>query len=155
VAVVTRKEIGDNGSTRVIFGEIRGKYPSFFGDAMQHKDCAMFVQTLLHSATIAHQLHLSSKSYSEHKALAKYYENIEDVVDALVESYQGKYGLIESYPTNYHNSGNKSALAYMESLQKFVGEARGSLPQDSELQNEIDNIVNLINSTVYKLKFLR
>ena len=122
---------------------------------MQHKDCAMFVQTLLHSATIAHQLHLSSKSYSEHKALAKYYENIEDVVDALVESYQGKYGLIESYPTNYHNSGNKSALAYMESLQKFVGEARGSLPQDSELQNEIDNIVNLINSSVYKLKFLR
>ena len=50
---------------------------------MQHQDCAMFVQTLLHSATIAHQLHLSSKSYSEHKALAKYYENIEDIVDAL------------------------------------------------------------------------
>ena len=42
----------------------------------------------------------------------------------------------------------------MESLQKFVGEARGSLPQDPELQNEIDNIANLLNSTVYKLKFL-
>jgi hypothetical protein len=42
----------------------------------------------------------------------------------------------------------------MESLQKFVAEARGSLPKDSELQNEIDNIANLINSTVYKLKFL-
>jgi Family of unknown function (DUF5856) len=122
---------------------------------MNHQDCAMFVQTLLHSATIAHQLHLSSKSYSEHKALQKYYENIEDVVDALVESYQGKYGLIESYPTNYHNAGNKTPIAYMESLQKFVAEARGSLPQDSELQNEIDNIANLINSTVYKLRFLK
>ena len=43
----------------------------------------------------------------------------------------------------------------MESLQKFVGEARSSLPQDPELQNEIDNIANLLNSTVYKLKFLR
>jgi hypothetical protein len=80
---------------------------------------------------------------------------VPDLVDVLVESYQGKFGLIDSYPTNYHNSANKSALAYMESLQKFVGEARGSLPQDSELQNEIDNIANLLNSTVYKLKFLR
>ncbi len=115
----------------------------------------MFVQTLLHSATIAHQLHLSSKSYSEHKALQGYYEEIPDLVDVLVESYQGKFGLIDSYPTNYHNSGNKNALVYMESLQKFVNEARGSLPQDSELQNEIDNIANLLNSTVYKLKFLR
>jgi hypothetical protein len=56
--------------------------------------------------------------------------------------------------TNYHNAGRKTPLAYMESLQKFVAEARGSLPKDSELQNEIDNIANLINSTVYKLKFL-
>ncbi len=122
---------------------------------MQHQDCAMFVQTLLHSATIAHQLHLSSKSYSEHKALQGFYEGIPDLTDAVVESYQGKYGLIESYPTNYHNAGKKNALAYIESLQKFVAEARGSLPQDSELQNEIDNIANLINSTVYKLRFLK
>lgn len=122
---------------------------------MQHQDCAMFVQTLLHSATIAHQLHLSSKSYSEHKALQGFYEEVPDLVDTLTESYQGKYGLIDSYPTNYHNSGGKNALAYMESLQKFVQEARGSLPQDSELQNEIDNIANLINSTVYKIKFLK
>ena len=122
---------------------------------MQHQDCAMFVQTLLHSATIAHQLHLQSRSYSEHKALGGFYEEIPDLVDALTESYQGKYGLIEDYPTNYHNAGRKNALAYMESLQKFVAEARGSLPQDSELQNEVDNIANLINSTVYKLRFLK
>lgn len=122
---------------------------------MQHQDCAMFVQTLLHSATIAHQLHLQSKSYSEHQALGGFYEEIPDLVDALTESYQGKYGLIEDYPTNYHNAGRKNALAYMESLQKFVAEARGSLPQDSELQNEVDNIANLINSTVYKLRFLK
>ena len=29
VAIATRKETGDNGLTRVIFGEIRGKYPPF------------------------------------------------------------------------------------------------------------------------------
>jgi hypothetical protein len=29
------------------------------------------------------------------------------------------------------------------------------MPQDSEIQNEIDNISNLLNQTVYKLKFLK
>jgi hypothetical protein len=43
----------------------------------------------------------------------------------------------------------------MESLQSFVTEARQDLPQDSELQNIIDEIADLINSTTYKLKFLK
>jgi hypothetical protein len=32
---------------------------------------------------------------------------------------------------------------------------RENLPQDSEIQNEIDNIATLLNQTVYKLKFLK
>ena len=118
------------------------------------KDCAMFALTLLHSATNTHLQHLKTTSYSVHKALQKYYEAIPDMVDAVVESYQGKYGVITDYPNAYHPA-NKEPLPYMESLQKFVQEARGALPQDSELQNEIDNIQNLINSTVYKLKTLK
>jgi hypothetical protein len=43
----------------------------------------------------------------------------------------------------------------MESLQNFVKEARQDLPQDSELQNIIDEIADLINTTTYKLKFLK
>jgi hypothetical protein len=43
----------------------------------------------------------------------------------------------------------------MESLQNFVKEARQDLPQDSELQNIIDEIADLINTTAYKLKFLK
>jgi hypothetical protein len=43
----------------------------------------------------------------------------------------------------------------MESLQNFVKEARQDLPQDPELQNIIDEIAGLINSTAYKLKFLK
>ena len=121
------------------------------------QDCAMFALTLLHSATNTHLQHLKVTgvgSYAAHKALQGYYEAIPDLVDAVVESYQGKYGLITDYPNSYHPAP-KDPLAYMESLQKFVGEARGSLPQDSELQNEVDNIANLINSTVYKLRNLK
>jgi hypothetical protein len=39
-------------------------------------------------------------------------------------------------------------------MQQFVDEAREDLPQESEIQNIIDEISQLIDSTLYKLKFL-
>lgn len=117
------------------------------------ENCSLFVATLLHSATNTHFFHWSTDSYAKHKALGKYYEGIVPLVDTLVESYMGKYGKLTSFPTAYHQP--KDPLKYMESLQNFVTDARQDLPQDSELQNAIDEIADLINSTTYKLKFLK
>jgi hypothetical protein len=108
---------------------------------------------MLHSATNTHFFHWSTDSYSKHKALAKYYDSIIDLTDAFAESYMGKYGKFTSFPSVYHQP--KDPIRYMESLQSFVAEARNDLPQDSELQNIIDEISDLINSTTYKLKFLK
>ena len=52
---------------------------------------------LMHSRTQAHVFHLGVNgpgAFAAHKALQKYYESIVDLLDGLVESYQGKYGLI-------------------------------------------------------------
>jgi len=117
------------------------------------ENCALFLATLLHSATNTHFFHFTTDSYAKHKALAKYYEGIVDLVDQLAESYMGKYGKLTAFPSVYHQP--KDPLKYMESLQNFVADARQDLPQDSELQNTIDEIADLINSTVYKLKFLK
>jgi DNA-binding ferritin-like protein len=117
------------------------------------ENCALFLATLLHSATNTHFFHWSTDSYAKHKALAKYYDSIIDLTDAFAESYMGKYGKFNSFPSVYHQP--KDPIRYMESLQSFVKEARQDLPQDSELQNIIDEIAGLINSTTYKLKFLK
>jgi len=117
------------------------------------ENCALFLATLLHSATNTHFFHFTTDSYAKHKALAKYYEGIVDLVDQLAESYMGKYGKLTAFPSVYHQP--KDPLKYMESLQNFVADARQDLPQDSELQNTIDEIADLINSTTYKLKFLK
>jgi hypothetical protein len=85
--------------------------------------------------------------------LAKYYDSIVGLVDTLAESYMGKYGNLTTFPSVYHQP--KDPIKYMESLQNFVADARQDLPQDSELQNIIDEIADLINSTTYKLKFLK
>jgi len=65
----------------------------------------------------------------------------------------GKYGKFTSFPSVYHQP--KEPVKYLESLQAFVADARQDLPQDSEIQNLIDSIADLINTTAYKLKFLK
>lgn len=111
-----------------------------------------FVLTLLHSVTNAHILHFQTKSYSEHVALGAYYTEVEELVDSFVEAYQGCHGIIDDYEKYYLLP--TPPLKYMTSLSKYVEDERKRLPQDSELQNIIDEIAQLIDSTIYKLKFL-
>jgi hypothetical protein len=121
-----------------------------------NKEFIKLISYLLHSSTQVHIFHLQTKSYAEHKALNKYYDSIVGLVDTLVESFQGKYDIINSYENyalnNYENIAN--TIKYFKALLKTVEDLRGSVKEDSNLQNEIDNIVTLITSTLYKLRFL-
>ena len=116
-----------------------------------------FVGTMLHSAVITHIMHLSVKgtgSYAKHKALQEYYEGIPDLVDTVAESIMGCYGeIITGYPAMY-GSKESDPLSLMLSLRDYVVSARTEMPQESQIQNEIDNIATLIDSTLYKLRFL-
>lgn len=113
------------------------------------------VSYLMHSRTQAHMFHLQTTSFAEHKALNDYYDEIVDLVDGFVESYQGKYGIINSYVSfslmNYTNK--QQVIQYFEALCMTVNTLREDIT-DSYLQNQIDEIIALINSTLYKLKCL-
>ena len=117
---------------------------------MSQKAAAEFTVNLLHSATVTHLMHLQTKSYSKHVALGDYYEGIVDLVDSWVEAYQGTHGVIENYP-NPHGI-YKDPLAYIDGLCSYVEEKRKSLPDDTMLQNIVDEIVQLLDTTIYKLK---
>lgn len=130
-------------------------HASGFKEQIMDKTIGIFISTLLHSATLTHLMHFKSKSYSEHVALGAYYDAIPDLVDGLVESIQGAYEMIiEPYPSMF-GTGDAEPLQYMISLRNYVRDYREQMPQDSEIQNEIDNVANLLNQTVYKLKFLK
>jgi DNA-binding ferritin-like protein len=118
-----------------------------------NENMAMFAATMLHSATNTHFFHWSTDSYSKHKALGNYYDEVIDLVDDLVEAYMGCYSKITTFPSVYHMP--KEPVAYMESLKTFVDDARKDLPQETQLQNIIDEIAQLIDSTIYKLKNLK
>jgi hypothetical protein len=117
--------------------------------------CDMVCQ-LLHSQTQVHIFHLGTKSYSEHKALQGYYEGIDALVDGVIESYQGKYGLLTNYKSfkNQSYKNKNQVLKYFTGLLNMVEEKRDCC-DDSFIQNQIDTIQELAYSTIYKLKFLQ
>jgi hypothetical protein len=116
----------------------------------------VMISKLFHSRNQVHVFHLQTKSFAEHKALNDYYDDVVDIIDGLVESYQGKYDILTSYESykilNYES--NDQLLKYFKELESNVEVNRKTI-KDSYLQNQIDNAVELINSTIYKLKFLK
>ena len=118
---------------------------------MSHQSAGIFVSALLHSSTVAHFLHLSTKSYAEHKALGHYYEDILDLADKWAEAYQGHHGLIPLSDYIDDFKVQKDPKAYMSGLLKFAQGMRNELPDDPDLQNIHDEIVGLIAATLYKL----
>jgi hypothetical protein len=110
-----------------------------------------------HSRTQTHIFHLGVTgpgSYSMHKALNKYYDGILDLMDELLEAYQGKYGIITFKPVNGldTDASKENIIAYFDKLIKFLETERQTEQlKDSWIQNELDNIAKLLYTTKYKL----
>lgn len=112
-----------------------------------------FFLKLLHAATNGHLLHLQTKSYSEHKALQKYYEGLPDLVDSIIEEWQGAYQMIVEYPAIYETP-NSDALTEVTAVRDFLVKNRAIVGDYSSIQNSVDNLMSLLDSTVYRLTFL-
>lgn len=119
-------------------------------------DYAEMISLLLHSRTQAHVLHLQTESYPEHMALNGYYDEIGGIIDGLVESYQGKYGIIKGYKSYdlVEYKSTDSTVKYLKDICSKVEKLRNCC-KDSYIQNQIDTACELINSTLYKLRFLK
>lgn len=113
-----------------------------------------FIGTLMQSRNQAHIYHLQTNSFAQHKALQGYYKGIVDLIDGLVESYQGRYGILRGYKMAGTIKEDDNPTMYFEGLCKFVEAIRTQIPQDSYIQNQVDEVVDLIESTKYMLKFL-
>lgn len=119
---------------------------------------ADFISTLLESRNQAHIFHWQTQGEgadARHRALEFYYDGIVDLMDGLVESYQGRYGILRGYKGNAEFLEDQSELKYIEALCMYVEKNRSALPQDSYIQNQVDEVVKLIEETKYKLINLR
>ena len=113
-----------------------------------------FANALLHSQIQIHVYHLQTKSYSQHKALEIFYKKIENLLDQYIETFQGKYGILENYKAIDLDNNSKNCVEYLKGLQKINNKTKIGY-QDSDLDNIKDEINELINRTIYKLEYLR
>ena len=98
--------------------------------------------------------HLRTAKYGKHVALNDFYEELHDLVDALIEGYMGATGKKIKGFDNIIQSKNMNTLAYLQELKKICKQGYDLLDENEELEGLLDDIVNLINSTLYKVKEL-
>ena len=116
---------------------------------------ADFIGLFFLARDVTHSVHLNTRSYSKHKALQKFYENIIDLADSFAETYQGRYGLLG--PISLMSAKKTSnVIEFLENQLAEIESVRYDVcdKDDAPLQNLIDGIIELYLSTLYKLRFL-
>jgi DNA-binding ferritin-like protein len=123
------------------------------------KDVSNFFSKLFESREMAHVYHLQVRgdegSFARHEALDEYYEEVLEIIDDVIEVYQGQYGIVENYDV-IDTSGTKSKepVDYFEELAEYVKHARKCITnEDTHTHSLLDDIVVLIYKTLYRLKF--
>lgn len=110
--------------------------------------------TLQMSVVAGWRKHLKSAKYGKHIALQEFYEEMPDKVDALIEGWMGAHGKKVGAFQNVLTSSNMNTLKYLQELKRICKEGYMLLDDNEELKGLMDDIVNLINSTLYKVKEL-
>lgn len=114
------------------------------------------IAELLHGATKTHFTHLKTTSFAAHCALGEFYEAIPALADAVAEQYQGVTEKLLEFPSVNVAPINtpQEAITYLREVYYMV-QAAQDMCSYSEIINELDVIKSQINSTKYKLIFLK
>lgn len=122
---------------------------------MKAQGIGEFFSTLLYSVSDTHKDHLSTGKYSDHKALNDFYDDAPEIIDEVVEIYQGIYGKVKIGEPDIKSDGD--SVKYLEELREYTISSRDELvdPKDTELVSKIDDFLSLIDTTLYKLKELK
>lgn len=110
--------------------------------------------TLQQSVVSAWRKHLRTAKYAKHIALNEFYEEMPEKVDALIEAWMGANGRkIKSFD-NLLASKNMNTLVYLKELKKIAKQGYELMNGEEDLEALLDDIIELIDSTLYKVKEL-
>ena len=119
------------------------------------------ISTLMASRDQAHIFHWQTTgegSFAAHLALNAYYDAIPDLTDTLVESYQGKHGIVSGYTPaeKFDNFDSKTVSNYFKGLSTYIERVYDKIPkEDTNIINQLDGVKDLIYTTLYKLENLQ
>ena len=111
-----------------------------------------FFGTIQECVTIAWRFHLKTRKHHIHVTLNEFYEKALDVVDDIIEQYQGICGVVEEPFVNCVVGDGKTESEYLSELKTFVTSNKSILGEcNGEIFSTIDEFLALIDSTLYKL----
>lgn len=107
---------------------------------------AQLIGTLLASRDAMHLAHWNSRIYSEHKTLDEYYNGILGLIDEFTEAYMGANDRVRIVVPE---TKVENARPHLMGLRKIIVTEREKY--SSELQNILDEMLALIDKTLYLL----
>ena len=119
------------------------------------------ISTLMASRDQAHIFHWQTTglgSFAAHMALGAYYDAIPDMVDALVEAYQGKHGILKGFEPaeRFDEYSKEGSIKYFKALATYIDRVYNKIPkEDTNIMNQLDTFKDLIYTTIYKLENLQ
>ena len=122
-------------------------------------DMGALVSDFLEAVTSVHKAHLKITgpgSYAAHTAMGAFYDEIGGLADTIAESYQGVTETLLDIPAAQQASFTSAGdcVNFLNGLYQKVDAAQKACAY-SEIINDLDNVKSLINSTKYKLIFLK
>lgn len=121
---------------------------------MEPKNIEELFGTLTECITAGWRKHLKTDKYSKHMALDEFYKEMPELVDDLIEGWQGEHGKVDEYINVFDDASEMTAIDYLENLHEFCKAGRKLIEGEPELESDMDSIMQMISSTLYKLKEL-
>lgn len=128
---------------------------SFFNLTTSPPPVEMFVKKFLQVYSQFFMFHWQAKQYGKHIAFDEANEDLEDLMDKFVETYQGKYGRVQL--TNKRalqliNYEADNATNFVYDYIEFLKQYKENLVEiDDDLFNVVDEMIARMNKLIYLL----
>lgn len=123
---------------------------------MGYTEFVKLASVLQESILHAWKLHLKAKKYSVHMILEEYYNEALEIIDGLIEHYQGICKCVivdDGIPLMCIK--NDDPVVYFTDLKNyiidFLNNPNNFNERTNEIKSDIDDLLRLIDSTLYKL----
>ena len=115
------------------------------------------ISRVFYARNVAHFEHWRAKgdgSYAKHKTLGRFYDDVIDAIDALVEAYQGAFELIGNIPAP--KVSERDVLKLLEADADWIEEHHEEICKGNRaVGNLVDGVTSVYLTTIYKLRNLK
>ena len=119
---------------------------------MQSNEYLSYLLAVPNKAKLAYLKVSGPGAYATHIVLGEFYDSFVELADELIEVYQGIHGIQE---LSIAAIEYKEPLEALDECRAYIQGGRYEACKESHLQNIVDELVALIDRTIYKLENLK